>query len=223
MIQTLYVSVNRITFVRLTHHKNKILSRDSTCRANRRDMPIDYRLPSTEEGHRQSHAHSGQEGFELDPPHSAHAVQLRATFVSSIIILQQNDCSKLPCTFTIAPETNSNDFVFLELIGRFESDFRRCEMFFERFEFLVCSKFNHMQQDCTCACAVACLHDDIYKNIYQNGRSKALSTEHHGKCLTCKAFVILVSVSLSLSLCLSVSVSVCCVLLSWWSWWRREV
>ena len=28
-------------------------------------------------------------------------------------------------------------------------------IFFERFEFLVCSKFNHMQRDCTCACAVA--------------------------------------------------------------------
>ena len=31
-------------------------------------------------------------------------------------------------------------------------------IFFEGFEFLVCSKFNHMQRDCTCACAVACLH-----------------------------------------------------------------
>ena len=30
-------------------------------------------------------------------------------------------------------------------------------IFLERFEFLVCSKFNHMQRDCTCACAVACL------------------------------------------------------------------
>ena len=29
---------------------------------------------------------------------------------------------------------------------------------FERFELLVCSMFNHMQRDCTCACAVACLH-----------------------------------------------------------------
>ena len=31
----------------------------------------------------------------------------------------------------------------LELIGRFEFDFRSREFFFERFEFLVCSKFNH--------------------------------------------------------------------------------
>ena len=32
------------------------------------------------------------------------------------------------------------------------------KLFSERFEFLVCSKFNHMQRDCTCACAVACLY-----------------------------------------------------------------
>ena len=53
-------------------------------------------------------------------------------------------------------------------------------IFFERFEFLVCSKFNHTQCGRTCACAVACLcpqnsnsnvvvsltiHDDI-KNIF---------------------------------------------------------
>ena len=31
----------------------------------------------------------------------------------------------------------------LELISRFEMDVRRCGFFFERFEFLVCSKFNH--------------------------------------------------------------------------------
>ena len=47
---------------------------------------------------------------------------------------------------------------FLELIGRFEFDFRRRGFFLERFEFLVCSMFNHMQRDCACACAVACLH-----------------------------------------------------------------
>ena len=36
---------------------------------------------------------------------------------------------------------------FLELIGRFELDFRRRGFFFffERFEFLVCSKFNDTQ------------------------------------------------------------------------------
>ena len=60
---------------------------------------------------------------------------------------------------TIRPETNSNDFCgFLKLIIRFEFDFRRRgNSFFERSEFLVCSKFNHMQRNCPCACAVACL------------------------------------------------------------------
>ena len=38
------------------------------------------------------------------------------------------------------------------------SIFVAAEIIFERFEFLVCSKFNHMQRDCTCACAAACLH-----------------------------------------------------------------
>ena len=45
---------------------------------------------------------------------------------------------------------------FFELFSRFEFDFRRRGIFFERFEFLVCSKFIHMQRDCTCACAVVC-------------------------------------------------------------------
>ena len=41
------------------------------------------------------------------------------------------------------------------------NQFERFRWFLElisRFEFLVCSKFNHMQRDCTCACALACLH-----------------------------------------------------------------
>ena len=65
---------------------------------------------------------------------------------------------------TMRPETNSNDFGgFLEFISRFEFEFRRCGFFFERFEFLVCSKFNHTQCGRTCACAVACLcqHNSI--------------------------------------------------------------
>ena len=52
----------------------------------------------------------------------------------------------------------------LELISRFEFEFRRFENgFFERFEFLVCSKFNHTQCGCKCVCAVACLcpHNSI--------------------------------------------------------------
>ena len=49
--------------------------------------------------------------------------------------------------------------VFLELISRFEFDFRRCgNFFFERFDFLVCSKFDHTQCGRTCVCAVARLH-----------------------------------------------------------------
>ena len=46
----------------------------------------------------------------------------------------------------------------LELISRFEFEFRRCGNFFEGFEFLVCSKFNHTQCGHPCACAAACLH-----------------------------------------------------------------
>ena len=54
--------------------------------------------------------------------------------------------------------------MFLELISRFEFDFRRRGIFFlNDSNFLVCSKFNNMQQDCPCACAVACLcpHNSI--------------------------------------------------------------
>ena len=52
---------------------------------------------------------------------------------------------------------------FLELISRFEFDFSSLRNFFVRFEFLVCSKFNHTQCSRTCACAVACLrpHNSI--------------------------------------------------------------
>ena len=50
--------------------------------------------------------------------------------------------------------------VFLELMTRCEFEFRRRGNFFEGFEFLVCSKFNHTHTPCgcKCACAVACLH-----------------------------------------------------------------
>ena len=50
------------------------------------------------------------------------------------------------------------------IFSRFEFDFCRCgNYFFERFEFLVCSKFNQTQCGRTCACAVACLcpHNSI--------------------------------------------------------------
>ena len=57
------------------------------------------------------------------------------------------------------PETNSNDFGGFILI-RFLS---LRKLFFDRFDFLVCSKFNHTQFGRTCACAVACLcpHNSI--------------------------------------------------------------
>ena len=47
--------------------------------------------------------------------------------------------------------------VFLELMKRFKFDLS-LRNFFWWFEFLMCSGFNHMQWDSTCACAVACLH-----------------------------------------------------------------
>ena len=60
----------------------------------------------------------------------------------------------------IRPETNSNHFGwFWNLLADSNSIFVVAEMnFFERFEFLVCSKFNHTQCGRTCACAVACLY-----------------------------------------------------------------
>ena len=63
---------------------------------------------------------------------------------------------------TIPTETNSNDFgFFLELIGKFEFDLRRRGNYLENpIRFVVCSGLTHMQCDCTCARAVACLHPD---------------------------------------------------------------
>ena len=57
------------------------------------------------------------------------------------------------------PETHSNDFGFFFGINqKIRIRFSSSRKIFERFEFLVVSKFNHMQRDCTRACAVACLH-----------------------------------------------------------------
>ena len=72
--------------------------------------------------------------------------------------------------------------VFLELISRFEFDFRRCEIFFGTIRiFGVFKVQSHTPCGCICACAVACLHphnsnsnvvvsvtihDDIYIYIY---------------------------------------------------------
>ena len=60
---------------------------------------------------------------------------------------------------TMPTEINSNDF------GRFGNDsadsnskFVVVEIFKKPIRFFVCSGFNHIQCDCTCACVVACLH-----------------------------------------------------------------
>ena len=79
---------------------------------------------------------------------------------------------------TIRKEIISNDFggAWNDLADS-NSIFVVAEFFSKRFEFLVCSHFNHMQRDCTCACAVACLHSlnsisnvvasvTIHDNIY---------------------------------------------------------
>ena len=70
-------------------------------------------------------------------------------------------------------------FFFGNHLADSNSIFVVANFFFERFEFLECSKFNHMQRDCTCACAVACLCPQnsnsnvvvslmIYDNIYRD-------------------------------------------------------
>ena len=56
------------------------------------------------------------------------------------------------------PETNSNDFGVFGINWQIRIRFSSLRNFFERFEFLVCSKFNHTPCGCPCACAVACLH-----------------------------------------------------------------
>ena len=56
---------------------------------------------------------------------------------------------------TMRDETNSNDFGgFWNELADSNSTFVAAKNFFERFEFLVCSKFNHTQCGRTCACAV---------------------------------------------------------------------
>ena len=68
----------------------------------------------------------------------------------------------------------------LGLISRFEFDFLRREFFFERFEFLVWSMFNHKQCGCPCACAVACLHpDNSISNVVVSVTTRFLSVPQH--------------------------------------------
>ena len=60
-------------------------------------------------------------------------------------------CAKI---IAMRAETNSNDFgfFFLELISRFEFDFLRREIFFERFEFLVVKVQSHTIWPYVCVC-----------------------------------------------------------------------
>ena len=61
---------------------------------------------------------------------------------------------------TIPHEINSNEFVVFGINEQIRIRIFVAEeiIFFERFEFLVCSKFNHKQCGRTCACALACLY-----------------------------------------------------------------
>ena len=130
----------------------------------------------------------------------------------------------------------------LELISRFEFDFRRCgNILFERFEYLMCSKFSHIQRECTCAYAVACLcphnsisnvvasvtiHDDKYLYIFRKDVAKKKYLKPLGKVedpLNRTSWKVsdvrivrdTLVLSVSLSLCLSVSLSLClCVCVS---------
>ena len=57
------------------------------------------------------------------------------------------------------PETNSNDCGVFGTNWQIRIRFSSLRtFFFDRFDFLVCSKFDHTQCGRTCACAVACLH-----------------------------------------------------------------
>ena len=61
--------------------------------------------------------------------------------------------------FTMQRKINSNDFVFFGIIYQIRIRLMSLRIFFfGRFEFLVCSKFNHTQCGGTCACAVACFY-----------------------------------------------------------------
>ena len=86
-----------------------------------------------------------------------------AQFLRKCIITVIGNVMRMP--FAMRPEINSNDFVFfwVNQLADSNSIFVAADFFFERFEFLVCSKFNLTQCGLTCACAVACLrpHNSI--------------------------------------------------------------
>ena len=85
------------------------------------------------------------------------------------------NCHKMTLICTMRPKINSNDTGGLIRFSSLRN------FFFERFEFLVCSKFNHTQCGRACTCAVACLcpqnsnsnvvvsmtiHDDTFIHTY---------------------------------------------------------
>ena len=78
----------------------------------------------------------------------------------------QNRIKLLP--FTFPPESNSNDFGFFWNQSAGSISIFVVADFFERFEFLVCSKFNHTLCGRTCACAVACT--SLRSNDHVNAR-----------------------------------------------------
>ena len=114
---------------------------------------------------------------EQNHRHFAHNIPSHMRLVSAHI--SQRD---VKFAGTMRAETNSNDFgFFFKLISRFEFEFRRRENdFFERFEFLVSSKFNHTQWPYMCMCCglfaptqfhseyvvSVTIHDGMYKSIY---------------------------------------------------------
>ena len=57
-------------------------------------------------------------------------------------------------------ETNSNDFVFFELISSFEFDFLRRDFLYDSNFWCVQSSITHSGR--TCACAVACLFPQFH-------------------------------------------------------------
>ena len=92
---------------------------------------------------------------------------------------------------------------FLELISRFEFEFRRCGFFFERFEFLVCSGFNHTKCGCTCACAVASLHP-------QNSSSNVVvSLMIHDNTLSIYIYIYIFVICEHICICIVSCVCVC--------------
>ena len=84
----------------------------------------------------------------------------------------------------IRSETNSNDF------GRFgnysadsNSNFVVADNFLKPIRFCVCSGFNHIQYDCTCACVVACFHTCV-DNVQTHSRQTHTNNIHSTDTIT---------------------------------------